>query len=401
MIKNKLKHNTKIKVISLLSAIALWMYVMLAVDPVETRTIENIPIVVSNAEEIEQKGLMVYPNTPLATEIYVTGQLSKLKNLDKNKITIYGEVVSPSQNKRPIEGKNEMHLSTNMPDNVSSTFKSGVVIVNLEKKVSKEKNIIVNVEGDKTDTTSTVKLSQEKVMVSGPRSMVDKVENVVASVNINGRNENFEEKLDLTPVDIYDAKVEDVTLSKSNVTAKVSLLSQKKVPIKFKFVENGGTENDLKDYEISSKDILIKASKDVLNKTESIDTADINLSALVDSDFIDVKLLIPDGVKSDLKSIVISNKGKAEIKKLFTFKPQEIEVRSNSGENSDVKLGGDGNIQVQIEYNSQLGTVEKSDIKLYIDVDDRNLSDDNCTIKYESKLEFKNISISPKIVKIN
>ena len=46
--KNKLKNNTKIKLISLLSAIVLWIYVMAIVDPEDTRLFENVPVVVTN-----------------------------------------------------------------------------------------------------------------------------------------------------------------------------------------------------------------------------------------------------------------------------------------------------------------------------------------------------------------
>ena len=38
---NKLKNNSKIKIISLLSAMVLWMYVMAIVDPEETKLFEN------------------------------------------------------------------------------------------------------------------------------------------------------------------------------------------------------------------------------------------------------------------------------------------------------------------------------------------------------------------------
>ena len=37
---NKLKENTKIKLISLLSALVLWIYVMAVEDPTETKTLE-------------------------------------------------------------------------------------------------------------------------------------------------------------------------------------------------------------------------------------------------------------------------------------------------------------------------------------------------------------------------
>ena len=44
----KLKKNTKIKLIALFSAIILWMYVMAVVDPEDTKLYENIPITITN-----------------------------------------------------------------------------------------------------------------------------------------------------------------------------------------------------------------------------------------------------------------------------------------------------------------------------------------------------------------
>lgn len=48
--KNNLKKNTKIKLISFLSAVVLWMYVMAIVDPEDTKLFENIPVAVTNTE---------------------------------------------------------------------------------------------------------------------------------------------------------------------------------------------------------------------------------------------------------------------------------------------------------------------------------------------------------------
>ena len=52
---NKLKDNTKIKIISLLSAVVLWIYVMAVVDPEETKLFENIPVTITNLNELEKK----------------------------------------------------------------------------------------------------------------------------------------------------------------------------------------------------------------------------------------------------------------------------------------------------------------------------------------------------------
>ena len=52
---DKFKNNTKIKLISLLSALLLWLYVMAVVDPEETKLFEDVPIVITNIDELERK----------------------------------------------------------------------------------------------------------------------------------------------------------------------------------------------------------------------------------------------------------------------------------------------------------------------------------------------------------
>ena len=55
----KLKENTKIKLISLLSAIVLWLYVMAIVDPQETKLFENIPVTITNLDELDSNDFVI------------------------------------------------------------------------------------------------------------------------------------------------------------------------------------------------------------------------------------------------------------------------------------------------------------------------------------------------------
>ena len=68
---NRLKNNTKIKIISFLSAIALWMYVMAVVDPEETKGFEDIPVSISNMSDLKDKNLVIYPDEKLTADVYI------------------------------------------------------------------------------------------------------------------------------------------------------------------------------------------------------------------------------------------------------------------------------------------------------------------------------------------
>ena len=102
--RNRLKENTKIKLISFLSALVLWMYVMAVVDPEDTRLFEGIPVDVTNAEQLEEEDLVVYPEDDLVADIYITGKISDLQKIKEDDIHIYGTI------NNPIEGKNHLYL---------------------------------------------------------------------------------------------------------------------------------------------------------------------------------------------------------------------------------------------------------------------------------------------------
>ena len=122
---NKFKHNYKIKIISLLSAIVLWMYVMATVDPEETKLFENVPVTITNTSELNEKNLVIYPKQELTTSVYVTGKLSNIKKISKDDINVYGQINSP------MEGNNEIYLKVSTSQRVNYDFKNSVMIVTL------------------------------------------------------------------------------------------------------------------------------------------------------------------------------------------------------------------------------------------------------------------------------
>ena len=88
--RNNMKRNTRIKLIALFTAIVLWMYVMAVVDPEDTKLFENVPVTVTNTDELQGDDLVVYPQSDLVTDIYITGKLSDLQKISEEDIHISG-----------------------------------------------------------------------------------------------------------------------------------------------------------------------------------------------------------------------------------------------------------------------------------------------------------------------
>ena len=390
---NKLKNNSKIKIISLLSAMVLWMYVMAIVDPEETKLFENIPVTITNKNELNERDLVIYPEQDLTTNIYVTGKLSNLKKVTKDDINVYGQI------NNPLEGNNEIYLKVSTSQRVNYDFKNPVMIVTLEKIISEDKSIKVDITGSGKNNVDNIILQDniDKVSVSGPRSLVNKVKRVVGTVKVNGELNDFSQSIKLEPVDAKGKVVEGIELEKDSVNVNITLLTQKTVPITLKLSDNGESGVN---YTMSQNTVTIKGKKDIVDSINDIETQPVKLSEISPGTSKDIYLQVPSGITIETKYITIKKNSEENAVEVYTYTAKDIEIRNNIENIDKSKIKIPNSINVSIEYLQSEGSINKDDIKLYIDLNEVSLEDNTCKIKYESIYEIKKINIDPDTVTI-
>lgn len=391
---NKLKNNSKIKIISLLSAMVLWMYVMAIVDPEETKLFENIPVTITNKNELNERDLVIYPEQDLTTNIYVTGKLSNLKKVTKDDINVYGQI------NNPLEGNNEIYLKVSTSQRVNYDFKNPVMIVTLEKIISEDKSIKVDITGSGKNNVDNIMLQDniDKVSISGPRSLVNKVKRVVGTVKVNGEINDFSQSIKLEPVDAKGKVVEGIELEKDSVNVNITLLTQKTVPITLKLSDNGESGVN---YTMSQNTVTIKGKKDIVDSINDIETQPVKLSEILPGTSKDIYLQVPSGITIETKYITIKkNSEENAVVEVYTYTAENIGIRNNTENIDKSKIKIPNSINVSIEHLQSVGSINKDDIKLYIDLNEVSLEDNTCKIKYESIYEIKKINIDPDTVTI-
>ena len=390
---NKLKNNSKIKIISLLSAMVLWMYVMAIVDPEETKLFENIPVTITNKNELNERDLVIYPEQELTTNIYVTGKLSNLKKVTKDDINVYGQI------NNPLEGNNEIYLKVSTSQRVNYDFKNPVMIVTLEKIISEDKSIKVDITGSGKNNVDNIMLQDniDKVSVSGPRSLVNKVKRVVGTVKVNGELNDFSQSIKLEPVDANGKVVEGIELEKDSVNVNITLLTQKTVPITLKLSDN--SESGV-NYTMSQNTVTIKGKKDIVDSINDIETQPVKLSEISPGTSKDIYLQVPSGITIETKYITIKKNSEENAVEVYTYTAKDIEIRNNIENIDKSKIKIPNSINVSIEHLQSEGSINKDDINLYIDLNEVSLEDNTCKIKYESIYEIKKINIDPDTVTI-
>ncbi len=294
------KNNIKTKVISLITAIALWMYVIVVVDPEEKKVIENIPITITNQKEIENDGLIPYPNDNLYTDITIEGKLSEIQKLNKNNINIYGEVINP------VEGKNVVNLRTNISNRVSRELKDNTYVLNLEKIIKKKVDVKIDIPiSIKSDIHSIIPEKTE-VVVSGPRAIVSEVNYVGTTLQVNNKNDLNDENIELT-LTAFTSKGAplNVKISDKKINVKVLYLVSKEVPIN---IDYAGNEQNIGSYKISPEKITLLGSNEILQDVNEINTEKLKEADLRGATNKKVKLIIPNNVsvKGDISEVEIS-----------------------------------------------------------------------------------------------
>lgn len=395
--KNRLKNNTKIKLISLLSALVLWLYVMTVEDPVETRTFSDIPVTITNMSVLEERGLTIYPKEELLADISIRANLSSLRPINRDNIYIYGRLDDPK------EGKNVVYLQANLPERVNKyDIKPNVITLDLEKVVKEKRSISVDVEGEPKINIDNIETNKKTVDVSGPRTLVNKVTSIKATLDASDKYKDFSTKLKLVPVDANGDAVKGVKLDDNFVVATVKFLQEKVVPVKLVFDDSVSNQSNLENYSINPKDITIEGKKEALDNINGINTKPITANDLKSNNSIDVALDIPKDVKikNNISSIKLNiNKN---ITSEFLISKSYIEIVSKESETGkEVDLSKiPENIKITVSYSDEIKDLSQKDIQLYIDMADTSQGEGKYPIKYKSKYDFKDVQIEPKIVEI-
>lgn len=302
MKNNDRRNNIKTKIISLLTAIALWLYVIAVVDPDEKKVIENIPITITNANEVLKDDFVIYPKEDFKTDITVQGKLSEIQKLNKNNVHIYGELINP------VEGQNIVNLRTNISNRVSRELKDNTFVVDLEKKISKTVELTVDVPPAMKDSVEEVDPEVKEIEVSGPRSLVNKVDKAVAVLNYNEERDKDEARMELKikAVD-KDNKAVDVELSQKTVKVDVKYTVEKLVPVKLNY---DGEEFNVNEFTVTPEKLTVRGRADLVNGLEYIYTERLGDKELKDDEGKKVKIEIPENtrIKGDISEVTISRK---------------------------------------------------------------------------------------------
>ena len=325
---DKIKNQNKTlipKIICLLLSFGLWIYISNVENPVRSVEIKNIPVELVNLDSLEHSNFALSGNQKYTVDLKIEGTSTDVIKVKPEDFKIIADIstyaLKTGENIVPVQ-------IISYPENVTIKNNGFLGIkVELEDLVSRDIAIQSRVKLKYNDNIYEIskKITPSSVTVQGAKSIVDKISSAVIDGEENGISTDFEKSYDIKFLDSKGEEVKNIYSKIDKAKLSVVVSSGKSVPINLKTTETPKAGLELMGYELSSNYVNIIGSSDSLANIKSVDTETVDISNLNDTSELDVKLILPEGVK------VTSGQEYVKVKVI-------LKVKENINENNNKTL---------------------------------------------------------------
>lgn len=391
--KNMFRENVKAKLICILFAFMMWIYVMSYDNPVITSEHREIPVTISNMKDIKAAELVLAPDTKLTTKVVLKGRRKNVLEAERDGFKAQGIISEPK------EGSNVLKLELNMENTyVNYSLSPHTISVVLERDVLEQKPVVVDTQGSLIPSLRIEKMqtNPSNIYVGGPKSLVDKTVALRVSMDITGNTKDFSKKLQVTPVDKEGNIVEGLKLNEESVFIHATVVESKKVPVQLKVVGKEEGDERLSGYTITPSEIEISGPSEIVGVVSEVFTEEININELLKQSKYLSGLALPDKLQSSTKEVTISVSSEKLMVKEFEISKDKLTVRGGQLQDFSENNKIPDRIRVKVVFSGEAGNIiTEDDISLYVEMKDVEKNPANVPIKAEIKKTYETIEITP------
>ncbi|MGB9673165.1 MAG: CdaR family protein [Anaerolineales bacterium] len=296
---NWLRENLSSLTLSLFLAIIVWVSAVISADPTVVRTYPQ-PVPLEIIGQDNQLVLLKAP--PSSVSITVKTPQSVWNRLQSQPGLIHAWIDLSSLDAGEYRVPVQVRINVT-PYNVIKVTPD-VVQIKLEPLVTKNVAIDLIMTGEPAlgYRKGSLTINPETVTVTGPKSIVDKVQQVQAEMDINGAAESIHKMVDLTPIDINGAVVNGATLVPDTATVDQTIVllgGYRNVVVKVVTKGEPAEGYWLTNISVSPPTVTVfSADPKLVNDLPGyIETETVDLSGLSDDVDLRVGLKLPNGIE--------------------------------------------------------------------------------------------------------
>lgn len=395
-----LQSNKANKIISVIAAIVIWAFVMTAINPTITKTIRDIPVTFQNVSDLTSRNLAVSNGENLSVDVVIEGERTEVSDVERDEIQVIANVSGYNL------GLNTVRLNVVASDDIKRVeARPGTVSIMVEDLVSVSKPVELNYDGEFEDGTEAgnVALSPEQIDISGPKSAVENVDKVQATLEADKVMEQKKTyQVEAVPLDTNGEKVDGVTLSQDTVEVDVQLFHAKTIPLSVS-IEGEISEEYQVDKMDVPRSVVIKGTKDDIEDISRVTAEAINISDVDVTTSIPIEISLPEGVElaDDSDGISIEIKLNGISKKSYKYRGASLEIDGlAAGYTAYVSTD-----LVEVTVYGEDSVIEgfkKKDIKLFVDMTDVSMHSEVLVlpVEYRCDKDISKMDISPETVRV-
>ena len=236
--KRALTKNWGLKLLAFVFSVLLWIIVMNIEDPVDERTFSGIQVTVTHPEIVTNPG-NTYQILDDSRTVSVT---VKAKRSILNKIKTDDIRATADMKNLDVRTRSLIPIDISIPS-YAGRFEATANPINLRVSIELGKSETFPITATSSGTprdgyqVGELKANPEKIKISGPESVIDSIDKVVALVDVSGQSKDEEKEAELILYDnngkIIDSTQIENNLGDEGLKVKITMLQTKSIPVEF------------------------------------------------------------------------------------------------------------------------------------------------------------------------
>ena len=389
-----LNNNRFLLVLSLVIALAIWVWVAIDKSPEVQTVITNVPVKINLENSVPQQlGLQIFGKSEFSVDVTVTGKKYILSSLDADDIVIEANTnyvnsagvktlqlnVVPSENSGDFD---IISLSSTHIDIFFDTYK--------EVELPLSSNVVTTLKTLVPDgcILGDVVFSKNTVTISGPTTEINRIVGVQATVNVNNileKTTTFDPEVKLLTNDGSSLEYSKMAINESEITMTLPVLKVVSLPtvVEFKNAPSYFIENPLS-YTVYPSKVKVAVPVDMIDTTKhfvvgTIDFADITNSSNafnVNVESINSFKIVDESIRQFKVRINASNFDS----KTITVPASAIKIKNNRSD-YNVALNENKDITITvIGTTTALSNISIENISVVVDAVDKSITKDTTTM---------------------
>ena len=401
MFDRLLQNNTIVKIIASVLAILLWFVVHSGQDAVTPGSGFT-----SNMQQLRDKPVQVFYDENYYT---LVGDPPKVtltlrgNSFDVLNAISYGDSIKATADATHLkEGTHQVVVRVDgTPPGV--TIDATTVTIRLEANQNKEMPIKLQTNGNAKDglAVGEALITPKSVVVSGPKSAVDLVSTVVASVELNNAEENIRTSAPLAALDQAGKPVKNVHLSRDRAEVHIPIAKpSKSVPVRLQF--KGDLPTGLAVESVTqTNSVTIYGASNILAAVDSYTAPVIDLTGITRSTNMKLKLAPLPGI-TDIQPSEIDVDIRVVSSQKRTFENVPVKVIGLKENESYELVSPTDQVKITVEGARRLlDKLTPEDITATIDVSNQPAGVNEMLVQVHTPPFVKGVATAPPTLTVN